>query len=412
MKNMGGLAICMLAVRVLVIGMFVAVVFAGSSSAGCSTFLPAPLIMSSTPTTVTVGTPTSVTFTVTSGGTAASGATVTLSGAATGTGTTDSSGNVVISVNAATPGTIFAQADLSGCIPVQLFVNVNPQPTLSVAATPTTVTVGTPTSATFTVTSGGTAVSGATVTLTGSSTGTGTTDGSGKVVISVNAATAGTITAAATKTGYTTASTTLTANIPATLSVTAAPTTVTVGTPTSTPVLSVSQDPFSFDFGTMNAGESSSQVFTISNNGGGTLTWGVSDDQPWITLDPPSGTNLGTVTINVNTAGLSPGSHSGTIILIANGVSKKGIISLNIASTSIPTQTQIMPIPPSPIPLNQIMGVILVLAGLVFTSLTTIKKDVTLELGVSEKRMKYVGGGGILLIMIGAYILLRSSGLT
>ena len=39
------------------------------------------------------------------------------------------------------------------------------------------------------------------------------------------------------------------------------------------------------------------------------------------------------------------------------------------------------------------------------------KKDVTIELGVSERTIKYVGGTGIVLIIIGAYMLLKSAGL-
>ena len=61
--------------------------------------------------------------------------------------------------------------------------------------------------------------------------------------------------------------------------------------------------------------------------------------------------------------------------------------------------------------LVQIIGVILVIAGLLFTALTAVKKDVTIELGVSERTIKYVGGTGIVFIIIGAYMLLKSEGL-
>jgi hypothetical protein len=101
------------------------------------------------------------------------------------------------------------------------------------------------------------------------------------------------------------------------------------------PLLSVSPDPPSFNFqettvekvGTTPA---TPQTFSISNTGGETLIWSVSADQPWITLSQTSGTNSGTVTIGVNTAGLSPGSYSGTITVTSNGGSKTGTINLNI----------------------------------------------------------------------------------
>jgi hypothetical protein len=61
--------------------------------------------------------------------------------------------------------------------------------------------------------------------------------------------------------------------------------------------------------------------------------------------------------------------------------------------------------------LVRIIGVVLVIAGLLFTALTTVKRDVTIEFGVSERTIKYVGGTGIILIAIGAYMLLKSAGL-
>ncbi len=86
-------------------------------------------------------------------------------------------------------------------------------PTLTVSATPTTVTTGTATNVTFTVTSSGTGTpDNATVTLSGAATGSGTTNASGFAVISVNATSAGTITATASKTGYNSGTTTMTAS--------------------------------------------------------------------------------------------------------------------------------------------------------------------------------------------------------
>ncbi len=110
-------------------------------------------------------------------------------------------------------------------------------------------------------------------------------------------------------------------------------------TPPAAPALSVSQDPFFFDFGTMSSGETSSQIFTISNAGGGTLTWSISDDQPWININPIAGANSVTVAIYISTVGLSPGSYSGTITVTSNGGTKKGSISLKIPAALNPTTT-------------------------------------------------------------------------
>jgi hypothetical protein len=104
--------------------------------------------------------------------------------------------------------------------------------TLSISANPTQVTVGIPTKVTFTVTSNGIAVNGATVTLSGVATGSSRTNANGIVTINVYARNHGSITATASMNGYTSGTTTVTANTPPKLSISANPTQVTVGIPT------------------------------------------------------------------------------------------------------------------------------------------------------------------------------------
>jgi hypothetical protein len=72
------------------------------------------LDISVSPTSVTTGVPTKVTFTVTSNGSAINGATVTMSGNATGSNTTDVNGNTVINVNATGVGSITATTSMTG----------------------------------------------------------------------------------------------------------------------------------------------------------------------------------------------------------------------------------------------------------------------------------------------------------
>lgn len=86
----------------------------------------------------------------------------------------------------------------------------------------------------------------------------------------------------------------------------------------------------------MNAGDSASRMFLISNAGGGTLTWSISADRAWMTINPAGGTNSGAVTININTAGLSQGSYSGIIEVTSNGGAKAGSVSFNIAKKPFP----------------------------------------------------------------------------
>lgn len=88
----------------------------GTETASPTAATPPPvvstLIISASPTTVTVGTPTIVAFNVTSNGKAVSGATVTLSGSATGNGISNGVGLAMIYVNATASGTITATASL------------------------------------------------------------------------------------------------------------------------------------------------------------------------------------------------------------------------------------------------------------------------------------------------------------
>jgi hypothetical protein len=54
---------------------------------------------------------------------------------------------------------------------------------------------------------------------------------------------------------------------------------------------------------------------TISNTGGGTLSWTASDNATWLASSPASGTGNGTVTLSVITGTLATGSYSGTVTL-------------------------------------------------------------------------------------------------
>ena len=84
-------------------------------------------------------------------------------------------------------------------------------------------------------------------------------------------------------------------------------------TPSSTtpPIISLNRTQFYFASTSGNA--TPSQTFDISNSGAGTLNWAVTDNAAWLTCSPLSGTNGGTVTVSVNSTGLSVGTYNGTI---------------------------------------------------------------------------------------------------
>jgi|GEM_PF-4120605 len=87
----------------------------------------------------------------------------------------------------------------------------------------------------------------------------------------------------------------------------------------------ISFTPNSFSFsGTAGGANPPSQTLQIRNSGGGTLSWTVSDNATWLSLNPTSGSSTGEwdpVTVSVNTSGLSAGTYSATITISASGAS-------------------------------------------------------------------------------------------
>ncbi|MEK7396065.1 MAG: hypothetical protein AAB116_03915, partial [Candidatus Poribacteria bacterium] len=86
--------------------------------------------------------------------------------------------------------------------------------------------------------------------------------------------------------------------------------------PLATPVLAFS--PTTLDFGIAHTQE----IITIANHGGGTLTWQVSRQQPWLTLSPAVGSLEPDRTVNITVTAsrlrLNPGPYKDTISIITN----------------------------------------------------------------------------------------------
>jgi subtilisin family serine protease len=84
------------------------------------------------------------------------------------------------------------------------------------------------------------------------------------------------------------------------------------------PTIGVSPASLSF---TATAGGSNpaNQTINISNTGAGTLNFTASDDAPWLTVNPTSGTAPSTLTASVDITGLAAGTYNGTITISATG---------------------------------------------------------------------------------------------
>jgi len=85
------------------------------------------------------------------------------------------------------------------------------------------------------------------------------------------------------------------------------------------PIPVLSFDPKSVDFGITDT----QNTLTITNTGGGTLTWQASKQQPWLTLSSTSGSLTSgksqIITLNVNRANLNPGPYKDAVTLTSNG---------------------------------------------------------------------------------------------
>ena len=98
----------------------------------------------------------------------------------------------------------------------------------------------------------------------------------------------------------------------------------TVATASVPPAIGVSPTSLSF---TARQGDANpaTQTLSISNIGGGTLTWAAIDNAPWLTLltllGQASGTGNAVVTVSVSTGSLAVGTYTGSIIISATGAS-------------------------------------------------------------------------------------------
>jgi uncharacterized delta-60 repeat protein len=107
------------------------------------------------------------------------------------------------------------------------------------------------------------------------------------------------------------------------------------------PTIGNSPASFSF-FATQGGSNPSTESLIIWNAGDGTLSWSVSGNATWLSLNPASGTNSGTVAVSVNIAGLTAETYNATITITATGAANSPV-TIPVTLTVNPPLTLLSP---------------------------------------------------------------------
>ncbi len=110
------------------------------------------------------------------------------------------------------------------------------------------------------------------------------------------------------------------------------------GTPT--PVLNTSPATLNFS-GFVNGSQPAPQNITITDTAAsGAMGWVITDNQSWISTNPTSGNNNGTVAVAVSSVGLAAGVHTGEVTVTASGATgSPDVVAINLTLTP-PTLTR------------------------------------------------------------------------
>ena len=120
-------------------------------------------------------------------------------------------------------------------------------------------------------------------------------------------------------------------------------------TPPPAPPAAIGATPASLSFvATQGGANPASQTLSISNSGGGTLSWIASDSTAWLRLSRSSGTNNGVIIVSVITGATAVGTYNGTITLSATGIASVTVpVAFTVDTSSVPPPASQTP-PPTP----------------------------------------------------------------
>ena len=109
----------------------------------------------------------------------------------------------------------------------------------------------------------------------------------------------------------------------------------------TSPTIGYSPTSLSFS-GTVGGSNPAGKAINISNTGGGTLSWTISENASWLSVSRTSGTNTGSVTVSPNLSGLAAGTYNAAITITATGATntpKTIPVSLTVSSTTTNSAT-------------------------------------------------------------------------
>ena len=105
------------------------------------------------------------------------------------------------------------------------------------------------------------------------------------------------------------------------------------------PKPSLSYAPNNLDYGNLSPRVVATKTFEIWNSGGRSLSYGLSENIPWVTsISPSDGSSAGehdNITVSIDTTGLPPSLHTGIVSITSNGGNGTVQVSVNI---SVPTR--------------------------------------------------------------------------
>lgn len=119
--------------------------------------------------------------------------------------------------------------------------------------------------------------------------------------------------------------------------------------------LAVSPQAITFNYLTGSA-TPAAQGVSITNSGGGTLTWSATASAPWLSIAPASGTAPSTLSVLVSPAGLSAGAYTGTVrISAADASNSPASVTVTLTVASAPA-TPALAVSPQALSFNYMTG--------------------------------------------------------